>query len=409
MNIQTPVNEVRELHFDRFSSSDSLAKAAEQARKRNYQDFLIVDVDSHHYESESYAEVFKYIESPVLRRSFMESASRGGRSSMLGGSVGYQDISGRITRHWLRKHEKVEGTSHRDIVTTKRWMDAMGVDYACLFPTPMLFLGTHPQVEIEVALSRAYNRWLCEQILAEEPRIVSMLYLPFNDPEATYQMVKDFGDKKGVVGFMVTAPRYKPVHDNAYMKTYALLEEIGKPISFHAAYNWNDQSLTLLNRFISVHALGFMWFNMVHMTNWVVNGIPERFPKLKGMWIESGLTWAYSLMQRLDHSYLMRTSDCPSLKRKPSEYMREMYFSSQPMEMPEDPSILEATFKMINAETQLVWSSDYPHWDFDLPGVIYDLPFLNEQSKRNILGGNAAKLFGLDPTPVKNIPGASPK
>ncbi|MDB5650317.1 MAG: TIM-barrel fold metal-dependent hydrolase, partial [Hyphomicrobiales bacterium] len=58
MNVQTPAIEVRELHFVRFSSSDSLAKAAEQARKRNYQDFLIVDVDSHHYESESYAEVF---------------------------------------------------------------------------------------------------------------------------------------------------------------------------------------------------------------------------------------------------------------------------------------------------------------------------------------------------------------
>ena len=66
----------------------------------------------------------------------------------------------------------------------------------------------------------AYNRWLCERILAEEPRIISMLYLPFNDPEAAYQTVKEFGDKKGVVGFMVTSPRYKPVHDNAYMKTY---------------------------------------------------------------------------------------------------------------------------------------------------------------------------------------------
>jgi hypothetical protein len=82
--------------------------------------------------------------------------------------------------------------------------------------------------------------------------------------------------------------------------------------------------------------------------------------------------------------------------------MREMYYSSQPMEMPEDKSILEATFKMINAETQLLWSSDYPHWDFDLPSVIYDLPFLNEKSKRNILGGNAARVFGLDSKVVKN-------
>src|SRR5262249_24584207 len=47
------------------------------------------------------------------------------------------------------------------------------------------------------------------------------------------------------------------------------------------------------------------------------------------------------------------------------------------------------------AETQLLYSSDYPHWDFDLPSTIYDLPFLSEQAKRNILGGNAIRLFNL--------------
>ena len=74
------------------------------------------------------------------------------------------------------------------------------------------------------------------------------------------------------------------------------------------------------------------------------------------------------------------------------------------MEKPRDRSILEATFKMINAETQLLWSSDYPHWDFDLPSVIYDLPFLTETARRNILGGNAARVFGLDSSPRKKIP-----
>jgi predicted TIM-barrel fold metal-dependent hydrolase len=399
-----PRSEVRDLRFDQFSVTKHLEHASAQARARNYQDFLIVDVDSHHYENESYKDLFQYIDNPVIRRAAIESTKRPGRSSMMNSQVGYQDTGGRITRHDLRKYEKVPPDTHRDIAMTKLWMDAMGVDYACLFPTPMLFLGLHPQVEVEVAMAQGYNRWLCERILSPEPRLVSMLYLPFNDPEAAYRTVMEFGARKGVVGFMVTSPRYKPVHDNAYIKTYALLEEMGKPISFHAAYNWNDQALAMTNRFISVHALGFMWFNMVHMTNWVINGLPERFPKLKVMWIESGLTWAYSLMQRLDHSYMMRTSDCPSLKRKPSEYMREMFYSTQPMEKPDDPSILEATFRMINAETQLVWSSDYPHWDFDLPSVIYDLPFLKEQAKRNILGGNAARLFGLDPKPVKKIP-----
>jgi len=51
---------------------------------------------------------------------------------------------------------------------------------------------------------------------------------------------------------------------------------------------------------------------------------------------------------------------------------------------------------MINAETQLMYASDYPHWDFDLPSTIYDLPFLSEKAKHNILGGTAARLFGLN-------------
>jgi hypothetical protein len=51
-----------------------------------------------------------------------------------------------------------------------------------------------------------------------------------------------------------------------------------------------------------------------------------------------------------------------------------MFFSSQPMEMT-DMGAVEQTFRMINAETQLLYSSDYPHRDFDPPSRIYDLPF----------------------------------
>jgi predicted TIM-barrel fold metal-dependent hydrolase len=54
-----------------------------------------------------------------------------------------------------------------------------------------------------------------------------------------------------------------------------------------------------------------------------------------------------------------------------------------------------------------MYSSDYPHWDFDLPSTIYDLPFLNEQAKRNILGETAAKVFNLEipKTKLAKIPG----
>jgi hypothetical protein len=181
------------------------------------------------------------------------------------------------------------------------------------------------------------------------------------------------------------------------MKTYALIEEMGKPLAFHAAYNWQNKYMEQMNRFISVHALGFPYYNILHMTNLVINGIFERFPKLKTMWIEGGVAWVPFLMQRLDNEYMMRPSECPLLKKLPSEYMAEQYYATQPLELTKNRKLLEATFEAINAETNLCFSTDYPHWDFDLPSTIYDLPFLSEKAKHNILGGTAARLFKLPP------------
>ena len=208
-------------------------------------------------------------------------------------------------------------------------------------------------------------------------------------------MVEQHADNPNVIGFCVTSTRYKPVHANEYMKLYRAIEESGKPIAFHAGYHWQDPSLATCNTFLGMHSLGFTWCNIVHMTNWILNGIPERFPKLKTLWVESGLAWVPFLMQRLDSEYLMRPSEAPLLKKLPSEYMADMFYTCQPIET-SNMALTEETFKAVNAETQLLYASDWPHWDFNPPSTIYDLPFLDEQAKRNILGENAVKLFGIE-------------
>lgn len=385
----------RDLSTEEFNSSTHLRHAAQQADARGYEDILIVDVDSHHYETEAFREIAEYIDDPVLRQEAkFQGMARGGVTSIDGS---YQEMTGRISRYPMRKTESVPPKPHRDITLMRRWMDAMGVDIACMFPTPMLNIVTCPRIDVEVGLARAYNRWLCDNILPEDGRLKSMLYLPFNDPVACVDIVEEFGDKPGVIGFMVVATHHKSVHDNAFVPLYSALQERNLPLAFHAAYTWGDKTLSLTNRFMAVHALGFTWHNMLHMTNWLVNGMPERFPRLKVVWIESGLAWVPFLMQRLDNEFMMRTSDAPLLKRKPSDYMREMYYTSQPMEMVDNQEALQVTFKMMNAQSQLLYSSDYPHWDMDLPSTIYDLPFLDLQAKKAILGENAQRLFNLEP------------
>jgi predicted TIM-barrel fold metal-dependent hydrolase len=374
-----------------------LFHAQEQARQRKLEEMLIVDVDSHHYESEHFGEFLPYIENDVLRQLLMGSFTAGARSSMVS-EVGYQDTGGRVTRYPLRATEKTSATPHRDVQLGHRWMDAMSVDYACLFPTGMLSIGLHPHREAEVDFCWAYNRWLTERLLPESGgRLYSMLCLPFGDPEASFRQVCEFGHRKGVAGFMVTGVRPKlAVHDNLHMRTYRAIEERELALSFHPNVAWSESTFQSCNRFLSAHALSFTWYNILHCTNWIVNGMGERFPKLPVIWLEAGLAWIPFLMQRLDHEYMLRPSEAPLLRKKPSDYMRDMYYATQPMEI-QDEQALQTTFRMMNAESQLLFASDYPHWDFDLPSTIYDRPWLSERAKHNILGGTAARLFKLPP------------
>lgn len=242
----------------------------------------------------------------------------------------------------------------------------------------------------------AYARWLTEQVLPAEPSIKTLVCLPFNDPAASLRMVKTFGDRPGVLGFVVGSTFHHPVHSKRFLPIYAEIVALGKPMAFHSAYNWHDRLTEQFNKFLSAHGIGRTLYNIVHITNWTINGIPERFPNLDSIWIESGVTFLPFLMQRLDAEYMMRSSEAPLLKKLPSEYMKEYYYTAQPLENTVHQDALAMTFDMINAETQLMYASDYPHWDFDVPSVIYDLPFLGEQARRNILGETALKLFGLE-------------
>ncbi len=387
----------RRVAVEELNTSRLLAHARKQAQARKLDDVLIVDVDAHHYENESLDEFLPFMANDVLRQLVLAGRAKGRGSVVPNLAVGFQDMGGRITRYPMRSSEKTAQGKLRDVELGHRWMDAMSVDYSCLFPTLMLSVGLHPDPEMEVELCWAYNRWLTEKALPEAGgRFYSMLTLPLSEPDAALRQIETFGARKYVTGFMITCVRSLAVHHNAHMKIYRALEERGLALSFHSAINPGEPVFKSLNRFASVHALGFPFYNILHLTNWVTNGLCERFPKLPVIWIEGGLAWIPFLMQRLDHEYMLRSSEYPLLKKKPSEYMRDMYYASQPMEA-ENMRALACTFEMISAETQLLYASDYPHWDFDLPSRIWDLPFLSEKAKHNILGGTASRLFKLPP------------
>jgi uncharacterized protein len=394
--IDREMNELPEITI-KTDTRDILAHATMQAE--NFEDYFVVDIDAHVTETQFWPEILELIDNDVIRQMGQAMAGRPGTApwALLNAQPGmlHQNVYGRIP-HQMALAEAVDGSEcHHFTELARRSMDAMGLDYQIVFPTPMLVLGMHPQVDIEVVIGNAFNKWLTEEILPQDARIKAMLYLPFNHPEACVKAVEMYADHPGIIGYSVTSTRFRAVNHDSYMPLYSAIQASGKPLGFHSGFHWGDQSMQQCNRFISMHSISFVYYNLIHLTNWIINGLPERFPKLDVLWIESGLAWVPFLMQRLDSEYMMRSSEAPLLKRRPSEYIADMYFTSQPLER-SNLKLTEAAFDAIKAETQLLFASDWPHWDFDLPNSITSLPFLNERAKRNILGLNAARLFKLE-------------
>src|SRR5918912_331885 len=83
-----------------FDTRRHLESPARQAREGNYQDMLIVDADAHHYETESWGDIDKYIEDPVIRHRGQANTAAGTRQGNPGALMyhapGNQSNSGRV-------------------------------------------------------------------------------------------------------------------------------------------------------------------------------------------------------------------------------------------------------------------------------------------------------------------------
>src|ERR1700716_2394682 len=91
------IKSVRDLASEEFDTRTLLRNAVDQAIERRYEDFFIVDVDSHHYETESFKEITEYMDNPVMRQEALyQGMSRGGITSPDGS---YQEIGGGGTPH----------------------------------------------------------------------------------------------------------------------------------------------------------------------------------------------------------------------------------------------------------------------------------------------------------------------
>jgi predicted TIM-barrel fold metal-dependent hydrolase len=144
--------------------------------------------------------------------------------------------------------------------------------------------------------------------------------------------------------------------------------------------------------YIEWHA-GLTQIFQANVLSLVCQGVFERFPGLRVVVHEGGIAWMPDVMWRLDKNWRSLRDEVPWLKRQPSDYIVEhIRLTTQPFIEPEQPHHVAAICEMIHADRVLLFSSDYPHWDFDDPRrALVSLP---AGLRRRILVDNAVELYG---------------
>lgn len=254
---------------------------------------------------------------------------------------------------------------------------------------------------LSVELCTAVNEWSKEHWLDHDDRLRGAILVPTANPAAGAEEIHRLGnDPRMAEVIVVDNPLARPFGDPIYHDIYRAAAEYDLPIAIHVAgdsmgYAQSNAGGVPGNR-LEFHTT-LPQAPVTHLTSFITHGVFERFPNLRLLLVECGISWAPWLMTSLDqHERLLRL-ESPWVKRTPSDYIRDhVLLTTQPLEATAETDHLLQWFDAVGGfEDLLCFSSDYPHWDFDEPSHIVD--HLPEAWHEKILFRNAARAYGWDP------------
>ena len=251
--------------------------------------------------------------------------------------------------------------------------------------------------ELAVALSRALNDYRIETWFAADSRWHGAITLPYEvrgcEAEIRRCRESEFGERW--VQVLMAPDNEKPAGHPKYWPIYEAAEHYEIPVAFHVLAGRTITGTGTPNYYFEEHTQ-FAGYNFPLVASLIFEGVFERFPKLKIGLIELAWSWVVPFAWRMDHAYELMRDEVSHLPRKPSEYLAEhFWFSSQPMEEPEQLEWFDGVYQLFEDTVgdKLMYSSDYPHWDFDEPtNLPATLPL---ETRRKILGKTASKLYSI--------------
>jgi len=275
-------------------------------------------------------------------------------------------------------------------------LDAHNIEMGVLNPSHGGSDMRHPG--LSEAYCHAINDWQIATFTSREPRLRASVVVPYNDGVASAKEIEARAGDPNFIQVLMYSRTGDPIGNRRYWPIYEAAEAAGLPIGIHA-FGESGYPVTSSGwaSFYFEEMFGHSPSCQAVVMSLVMEGVFERFPKLKVVIIEAGVAWMASLMWRMDKHWKTLRSETPHLKRLPSEYIRQhVWLTTQPIEEPENRKHLIETIDWIGWE-KICFSSDYPHWDFDDPLYALPLSRLTANQREMYLRGNAHEVFGTAP------------
>jgi uncharacterized protein len=237
----------------------------------------------------------------------------------------------------------------------------------CLYGVQMIFAE-----DLAQAFARALNDWMAKEWLDRDPRLRASIVVPLQNVEHAVDEIERCAKDARFVQILVLAMGEVPLGRRHLWPIYAAAERHGLPIGIHAGSSYKHPVTSLgwpsyyIEDYVS-QAQGFQ----SQVASLVCEGVFAKYPGLKVVLLESGVTWLPGFLSRFSKFWRGLRPEIPWVDRPPEEIVRDhIRLTIQPLDTPDDVAVAERAIEHLRSDDILLYASDFPHWQFDGDAVM---------------------------------------
>jgi predicted TIM-barrel fold metal-dependent hydrolase len=247
--------------------------------------------------------------------------------------------------------------------------------------------------DMAAAFCRATNDWIRDEWLNHDPRLRASITIAAHNTELAVAEIERRADDFRFVQVLMLVSGEVTLGRRQLWPIYQLAERLGLAIGIHAgsAYRYAPTAAGWPSYYVEDYIAQSCAFES-QLQSMISEGVFAKFPKLKVVAIESGLTWLSGFIWRADKTWKGLRAEVPWVTRVPSEVIRNhVRFTVQPIDAADEREAILRLTDHLKSDELLLFSTDYPHWQFNGEAALPD--GLPDPLFRKILGENALATY----------------